>query len=38
MISSRNLSEIKQKLRNTKFHVEIVENHQKWFFLKAVKT
>jgi ubiquinone/menaquinone biosynthesis C-methylase UbiE len=37
-IKTRSLSEIQQKLRNTKFQVEIIENHQKWFFLKAIKT
>ena len=28
-IKTHSLSEIKQKLRNTKFHVEIIENHKK---------
>ncbi|MHA2225294.1 MAG: class I SAM-dependent methyltransferase [Candidatus Hodarchaeales archaeon] len=37
-IKNRSLSEIKQKLQIAKFHVEIKENHQKWFFLKARKT
>ncbi len=36
-IKTRSLSEIKQILKNAKFQVEVKVNHQKWFFLKAVK-
>ena len=36
-IKTRSLSEIKQKLENARFQVDIQVNHQKWFFLKAVK-
>jgi ubiquinone/menaquinone biosynthesis C-methylase UbiE len=36
-IKACNLSDIKQKLKNAKFQVYVQTNHQKWFFLKAVK-
>ena len=36
-IKTRCLSEITQKLHNSKFQPDIKVNHEKWFFLKAVK-
>jgi ubiquinone/menaquinone biosynthesis C-methylase UbiE len=33
----RNLTEIKQKLVETNFQVEIAEDNEKWFFIKAIK-
>ncbi len=36
-IMKRSVTEIKQKLLNVKFQVEVIENQEKWFFLKAVK-
>ncbi|MFX0124004.1 MAG: class I SAM-dependent methyltransferase [Candidatus Hodarchaeota archaeon] len=35
--SIRGVKEIKEKLLETKFHIEMVENHEKWFFIKAIK-
>jgi ubiquinone/menaquinone biosynthesis C-methylase UbiE len=37
-IKNRSLVETKQKLEDAKFHIEIVENHEKWYFLKAIKS
>ncbi|MHA2247046.1 MAG: class I SAM-dependent methyltransferase [Candidatus Hodarchaeales archaeon] len=34
---NRSIIEIKQKLVETKFHIEMTENHGKWFFIKAIK-
>ncbi|MFX1424479.1 MAG: class I SAM-dependent methyltransferase [Promethearchaeota archaeon] len=36
-IKNRGIIEIKQKLVETKFHIELAENHGKWFFIKAIK-
>ncbi len=36
-IKNRSLVETKQKLVDAKFHVEILENHMNWYFLRAVK-
>jgi len=36
-VRNRDIIEIKQKLVQTKFHIEIAENHEKWFFIKAIK-
>jgi ubiquinone/menaquinone biosynthesis C-methylase UbiE len=36
-VRNRGIIEIKQKLVQTKFHIEIAENHEKWFFIKAIK-
>ncbi|MFX1283468.1 MAG: class I SAM-dependent methyltransferase [Promethearchaeota archaeon] len=34
---NRSLAEIKKTLVETNFHIEITENHEKWFFIKAIK-
>ncbi|MFW9903514.1 MAG: class I SAM-dependent methyltransferase [Candidatus Thorarchaeota archaeon] len=34
---NRNLREITQLLVETKFHIEMTENHGQWFFIKAIK-
>ena len=36
-IKSRNLQEIISSLENAKFHVEVIKEQEKWFFLKASK-
>ncbi len=36
-VRNRDIIEIRQKLVKTKFHIEIVENHGEWFFIKAIK-
>ena len=34
---NQNITEITQKLVEAKFHIEMTENHGKWFFIKAIK-
>ena len=36
-VKHRGTIEIKQKLVDAKFHIEMMENHGKWFFIKAIK-
>ena len=34
---NQNIPEITQRLIEAKFHIELTENHGKWFFIKAIK-